>query len=316
MMRHHLLRILILAITLASIAVPATYAVNDQVGTTSFPFLKLDIGSRQSGLGGAFTGLSDDVVSLFYNPAGIAGLENRQYMAMYHNYFADIQVGALAYSQRLGQQAAGGVFIQYLNYGDLTQTDLQGNRLGEFSGGDLMLGFAYASQVNRYISYGAAAKFLYQSIDEFTATGIAFDIGVRYVSDRERSFAGLSVQHIGTQLSSLGDETDRLPTTVRLGGGLRPRQIPVIGVVDLIYRIDTGPGVAAGVEYYELSPLIVRGGWSSFGSNNRTEDSDDSFAGFGVGIGLKVRKNLELSYSFSPAAELGESHRITFSGSW
>jgi hypothetical protein len=41
-------------------------------------------GVRQLGMGEVATGLSDDAVAMYYNPAGIATLRNIEFNAMYH----------------------------------------------------------------------------------------------------------------------------------------------------------------------------------------------------------------------------------------
>jgi len=67
--------------------------INSNVGTSAFPFLKINIGARASGMAGAFTGMADDESALYYNPSGIAFLEGKRFILEYHNYFADLQSG-------------------------------------------------------------------------------------------------------------------------------------------------------------------------------------------------------------------------------
>jgi len=45
---------------------------------TTYDFLKLDIGARASALGGSFTSSTNDVNTIFYNPAALSTLINRQ----------------------------------------------------------------------------------------------------------------------------------------------------------------------------------------------------------------------------------------------
>ena len=82
---------------------------------------------------------------------------------------------------------------------------------------------------------------------------------------------------------------------------------------DVILPFDNGVDIACGAEYRELEPLYLRLGWNSFGSNYRVTESDDSWAGISLGMGVDYH-SMQLSYAFSPAAELGESHRITLTG--
>jgi len=128
------------------------------------------------------------------------------------------------------------------------------------------------------------------------------------------------IQNLGTQLSSLnGGDKDKLPLTFRLGGSANPQGLGVVFSADLIKPVDNDIELAVGGEYYDLKPFYLRMGWNTFGTNYRTTDSEDNWAGLSLGCGFEIKdlgflKNTHLSYSFSPAAQLGESHRITFTG--
>jgi len=206
-----------------------------------------------------------------------------------------------------------GVSIDYLNYGDFVKTDLSGNNLGSFGGGDLMLSGSLAAKHGEYIAYGGSLKFIYEKLDRFSATGVAVDLSAKYQSDRARYSAGIMVQNLGFQLSALGTEKDKLPLTVRVGGAIKPRGLPMKLAGDIIVPVDNSADFAIGAEYLALKPLYLRLGWNSYGSNYRIENSDDKWAGLGVGVGFDYRR-IQISYSYTPAADLGESHRITVSG--
>lgn len=322
---YSLRQILIVVITILILCtVISAKEINSNVGTCSFNFLKINVGARAVSMGGAFTGLADDASALYYNPAGITKLENTNYMAGYHNYFTDIQSGFLGYIRpNIEKGYALGWYISYLNYGTMTKTDLVGNDLGEFGGGDLLVAMTFAKKYGYYLSYGATLKLIYETIDEYSATGIALDLGIRLSQLRDRLSFGLAVQNLGTQFTSLGDEKDKLPAIIRVGSAYHPRGLPLILSSDLIIHGDNlinfktrayfrqiDPVIALGVEYYELKPLYFRIGYNTFGSNYRTADSEDSWAGLSLGVGFDYN-NMQISYAFAFGAELGESHRIT-----
>ena len=72
---------LLAAAVLAALAVPRfaghAFAGGGQ-GTSAFQFLQLGVGARPSAMGETFAGVADDVNSIYWNPAGLAGLERRE----------------------------------------------------------------------------------------------------------------------------------------------------------------------------------------------------------------------------------------------
>ncbi len=288
--------------------------VHSDAGTSGFPFLKINVGARAVAMGGAFTGLADDESAIYYNPAGLAGVEENRFILGYHNYFVDIQSGLAGAIFPLGYRSALGVYANYLNYGEFDATDVQGNETGEtFGGGDLLLGVAYSRTLNYNWKAGVTVKFIYEKLEEYSATGGAVDLGIKYTDNRERLGLGLAVLNLGSQFSALGDEKYGLPLSVRAGVSYRPIGLPLVLASDLIVPRDNDVDLAIGVEYHELSPVYLRMGWSSFGSNYKIQGSDSKWSGFAVGAGFDV-KSLHIGYAIQGAADLGETHRITFSG--
>lgn len=287
--------------------------INSNAGTSAFPFLKINISARSVGMGGAFTGLADDESSLYYNPAGLAKFEEQRFILGYHNLYADMQSGFAGYINRFNEKMVYGLYLNYLNYGDFVNTDESGTVLGDFGGGDLLFGLSLGYQVNYQWSVGGSAKFIYEKIDEFSATGLAFDLGARYETIRGRFGAGINLQNIGFQLSSLGEEKDKLPFAARGGIFMKPKGLPLVITSDLILPVDNDLVFAIGGEYNKFDPLFIRLGWNSFGSNYRTGDSEDSWAGLALGVGFNYNK-YQISYAFTPQAELGDSHRVTLTG--
>ncbi len=307
-------------------------AINSNAGTTVFNFLKINVGARPVAMGGAFTGVADDASALYYNPAGIASLKGKQFIAGYHNTIFDIQSGFLGYVHPIGQDKRLAIQASYLNYGDFIQTDANGVEEGTFSGGDIMFALSYGMQLGQHLDIGLTGKYIYEKIDAYSSGGIAFDVGLRYVivEGRERFrgryeenyirnegriVAGVSIQNIGLQTSTFIENAEKepLPTTFRLGGSAYPKGLPFMVAADIIVPTDNDITVALGVEMFELDPLFVRLGWTSFGSNYKTGSDKDGLSGFSAGLGFEF-KTMQISYTISPQAELGTSHRVTFTG--
>ncbi|MDH4158071.1 MAG: PorV/PorQ family protein [candidate division Zixibacteria bacterium] len=293
--------------------------INDNAGTSAFPFLKINVGARAVAMGGAFTGLANDESALYYNPAGIASLEDNRFILGYLNYFEDIQSGFVGYIRTYGDRRFAnryflGFYIDYLNYGNFVETDRFGQTLGEFSGGDLLLAVSFAKKQEDDLMFGVTAKFIYEKVHDFSATGLAADFGVKHTIKDGRHSVGLMIQNLGTQLSALGNEKYKLPLTFRAGGSVQPTGLPLLISGDIIFPIDNDLDFALGGEYNNFKPLFLRLGYNSFGSNYKAADSDDNWAGLSFGVGFDIKQGMQLSYSYSPAADLGDMHRITLNG--
>ncbi len=288
---------------------------NSNVGTRSFNFLKIQIGARPMAMAGAFTGVADDETSLYYNPAGIASLEGKRFIAGYHNNIFDMQSGFLGYIHPIGDEKKIALYVSYLNYGEFIRTTDKGERDGTFGGSDMLFAASYAMTATSNLRIGGTVKFIYEKLDSYSATGFAVDLGGKYSFDYGRTNVGLMIQNLGSQLGSFVDsgETNPLPLCIKLGGSQRLKGLPVLIAADVVFPSDNDPYFALGTEWLNMRPLFLRLGWSSFGANYKTGAGNDDFAGFSFGFGLEYKK-AQISYTISPEADLGTSHRITITG--
>jgi hypothetical protein len=288
---------------------------NSNAGTRVFNFLKIPVGARPMAMAGTFTGIADDETSLYYNPAGIALLEGKRFLAGYHNNIFDMQSGVLGYMHPLGEGRKVAVYINYLNYGEFIRTNSDGFEEGTFSGSDILFAGSYAMAINDQFSVGGTVKFIYEKVDTYSSTGFAVDLGGKLSVNEGRTNFGLMIQNLGAQLSTFvdGGDKDPLPLYFRAGASTYPRGLPLLVALDLIVPTDNSLYFALGGELLNLRPLYLRAGWTNFGSNFKTGASGDDLAGFSVGFGIEHR-NMQISYTISPQAELGTSHRVTFTG--
>lgn len=288
---------------------------NSKVGTRVFSFLKIPIGARPMAMGGAFTGVADDEASLYYNPAGVASLDGKRFIAGYHNYIFDMQSGFLGYIHPISNDKKVSIYINYLNYGDFIRTSSDGTEDGTFSGSDMLFGAGYAINVNSELSLGGVVKFIYEKIDNYSSTGFAVDLGAKYTRGDSQTSFGLMVQNLGKQLGAFSADGEKYPLPVCFRGGFSSslKGLPILFAADVILPTDNDIYFSIGGEFLNLKPLYLRLGWTNFGSNYKTGSSKDDLAGFSAGFGIEYHR-MQISYTVSPEAELGTSHRITFTG--
>ena len=66
---------LVLGLFAAALLVPGLAWSQAKVGTTGYQFLEIGASSRAVGMGDAFVALVDDASAVYYNPAGLTGLD-------------------------------------------------------------------------------------------------------------------------------------------------------------------------------------------------------------------------------------------------
>jgi len=86
------------------------------------------MGTRVSGLGGAFVGLADDESALFYNPAGLAWNDGLSLLSTY-----GVRPLTTGYGHISAVRGSLGIGIHYFDFGDVPETDEFGNIIGSFS---------------------------------------------------------------------------------------------------------------------------------------------------------------------------------------
>ncbi|MCC6962725.1 MAG: PorV/PorQ family protein [candidate division Zixibacteria bacterium] len=326
-------RSVVACITLALLTFSSTLVGGQsKVGTTAYPFLKIGVGAKALAMGGAFVGLANDESALYYNPAGLVGLTARSVSASYMNYIADIQSGNLMLVIPRGVEAtdeyleeenpisdARSTFafgLNYLNYGDIDETNASGQVIDQFGGSDMAFTFAYSAKANRQLAVGAGVKFIYQKIDEYDSQGLAADIGLLYRLKDGRTNIGFSASNLGFQLSGLSENhKDPLPILIRAGLSHQLREIPLTVSGEGVVPSDNDVYGSLGVEFHPDLPLAFRAGYSSFGSNYKTDGDKDGTAGLSFGAGFKLPK-LNVDYAYLPYADLGSLHRVNLAYQW
>jgi opacity protein-like surface antigen len=291
-------------------------AINSKAGTAAYSFLKIGVGARAVALGNAYVAMANDESAIYYNPAGLRQIQGKALSSSYHNYVADIQGGYLSAVIPWGEKRKLGFAINYLSYGSIPLTDIGGNVNGDFGGGDLAVSIAYAQPISAQLDFGLATKFIYESIDTFSSTGLALDLGLLYHLKDGHTRIGLTASNLGFQLSGLAEEhKDPLPIMIKAGVAHRMHNAPFVVVADGGKYTDNSFFVGGGVEYVGLEMMKLRAGYNTIGTDYKTGGDKENLAGLSFGIGFLLDK-LTFDYAYVPYADLGNSHRIYIARRW
>jgi len=288
--------------------------INSKAGTTSYTFLRVGPIARIQAMGGAYTGLADDEGSLFYNPGGLAKIKDKTYLLSYSNYITDVQSGFAGLIYPLKNNRSVGFSFNYLNWGDIIQTDSLNNELGTFTPTDIAFAISGAAVVNPSFDAGATVKIIFEKISDYSTSALAVDLGGIYTAADGRTRFGATVLNLGKQMKSAGSIKESLPTVYKIGFSHHLKELPLVVAADLNKPRDNNFYLNLGGEFIHFKNLLLRAGWSSNSGDIKDVSDGGSLAGFGFGLGF-LWKNYKLDYSYSSFADLGSVHRFTMAGS-
>ena len=261
-------------------------------GCTAASFLKIAVGARASGMGEAFSAVVDDTTSLYWNPAGLVQVKDKEFSATYNQWFAEIYQGYLGAALPTGGGTAA-LGVNYVNMGQIEGRDEWGEPLPEFSASDLQVSLGYGKQISPRLEAGLAVGWIQSTIADDSKSTYSGNVGILFSFSESISLA-LVGQNIGT---SLGD--DSLPFTIRGGASVKSGSLTL--AADLVDPSDEPAYYCTGLEWYLGKTLTLRLGYRS----NRSIGS-----GITAGAGFEKGK-VRFDYAYVPYGELGTTQRVS-----
>ncbi len=283
---------------------------------TTYNFLRLDVGARASALSGSFTAMENDVNVIFYNPAGIATLKDKQASVGFYKYLLDINSGNAAYVQKYKDIGYIGAGIQYINYGSFDKYDVNSNNLGTFGASDIALSLGYGNVYDN-LFYGGNLKIIYSSYDSYKSSAVAVDLGAMYKIQKANMTLGLSLLNVGTQITSYQDYKENLPMDLRFGLTKKLENSPLTLSVGFYALSDSYDkffnrfkNVTAGAEFEISDNINFRVGYDNQLRQELKTGSAIGIGGFSAGLGVKLQEKYQIDYGFNSMGKLGSTHRI------
>lgn len=271
-------------------------------------FLKVGVGGRALGMGGAYTALADDASALYWNPGGLSQLEKREVAASHAELFESTRLDFLAYAHPTpqGTFSAGAT---YLSQPAIEGRDSLGRPTADFQASDAALSLGYGRKLD-VLDAGLAVKYVRSHIGSAEAQTFALDLGAR----RELEGLGAGKLVLGAALRNLGPgmkfdgERNDLPLLLALGAGYKLAGGHALALELVNGPRGTGTDASLGGEYQALKNAYLRAGYTTQTAVTGGS-SFDAARGLTLGMGLRNEK-WELSYAVLPMGELGRSHRF------
>lgn len=311
------------------LSIGTTLFAEEKLAQTGFQFLSVSQDARATALGGAYATVENTNSALFYNPAGMAQIdENFSLSVNYFNWIADIGHASLSatYTPSNGEYGVFGLSVQSVDYGVLEGTMLATNTPGyyeteNFSPNALAVGVGYARALTDKFRVGGQIKYVGQNLGNSVvpggitksnvASGMAFDFGTIYNTGFKSLKFGMFVRNFSQELK-FEEEGFQLPLIFKLGISVNAMDFifPEITNQKILFSVDVAHPrshieyINIGTEYSYQDLLALRLGYIS-------AQDEQSFT-FGLGLNAM---GIGIDYAFTPFGLFNSVHRfsLTFS---
>ncbi|MGY0426850.1 MAG: putative type IX sorting system protein PorV2, partial [Polaribacter sp.] len=174
-------------------------------------FLTIGVDAAALGMSKSVVATTNNVNAIYWNPAGLVGIEDYQGSLMHASYFAGIaNYNHAAFAMPIDKNSALGISIIRFGVDDILNTteliDSQGNidfnRISLFSAADYAFNIAYARKlIFKDVKFGVNAKIVRRIIGKFASSwGFGFDAGIQF--ERNHWKFGVMARDITTTFNS------------------------------------------------------------------------------------------------------------------
>jgi hypothetical protein len=304
--------LLFLIICFGGIAVGQDFS---KAGTAAGQFLKIPVGAKAVSMAGTFTSVSDDISTLYWNPAGAIALDQFEIGVSHNSWIAGISHNFIGVVLPMKDNGTIGFSVNQLGSGDIEMTTIESpSGTGTFySTADLALSLSYAKAIMEQVSVGVSAKYINQRIANTSAQTVAFDLGILLRTGFYGMKMGLAFQNFGPALKMNGSDLIKtvdldpnseinpvveanlvtqsysLPASYRVslsmpligqGGLLVSEMSSLLFAVDGVHLIDNPEHFSIGTEYGFAKTLFLRGGY--------VFNTDEEGLTLGAGVNLNA----------------------------
>lgn len=344
--KHTLTALLWVGLALFSSSI--AYAGNpDRAGQAGASELLINPWARSSGLHGVNSSTVQGIEATRLNVGGLSFVRKTQVVFANTMWLkgSDVSINALGFAQKLGENSVLGLNVMAMGFGEIpvtTESDPEGLSGATFSPQLLNIGIAYARAFSESIHVGAQATLVNEGIADAGASGIAFDMGIQYVTGPKNNIHfGIALRNIGTPMRFKGDglayqlnspqgynftidqRTDKyeMPSQLNIGAAYdfhfgTKHALSFMG--NFTSNSFTKDQLGAGLEYSFNKMLMLRAAYRYEKGITKTLDSAErttAFTGLSAGISLEVPfkedgPSIGIDYSFRATNPYDNTHSI------
>jgi len=325
---------LITVFLITLLALGTVYAQNTTVGTSGAQFLKIGVGSRYQGMGEASVAIANDVYSMYWNPAGLAEVQNGAIGFTNVNWLLDIDLNYVAFARYFEDIGVFGVSASVLSMDEMEITTFEKQSgTGEFySASSYSIGATFARQLTNRFAFGGSVKYVGERIHNLRSSAIAFDFGTMLYVGYNNLRLGMSISNMGPDLEFKGSDLDvgydqlqgsgnnpNVPATLKS----TPYSLPMVFRVGVAYDFVLGPQAmltmtgeakhpndniqqgSLGAELAFQEKYFLRGGYKL--------NYEEERLAFGGGMLASLTKNtvLQIDYAWQDFGRLSSTQKFS-----
>lgn len=295
---------------------------NQRLAQTAFKFLSLSIDPRAAALGDAVNTFRMGAPSMFYNPAGVTGLNEFGHFAGGHvTWIADIDYNqtSVALRPKEGKFGTFAFSLRFVDYGELEGTIRADNEQGFIETGSVepgafSIGIGYGNALTDRVSVGGTVKFVRENLGDSvvdasgatqsnTFSTAAFDFGVIYDS----GFRGVTFAMSARNFSPTVEfERNNFDLPLELSADISADLVRLFNPRSPLnenhsFKLTTGgmtprdfdEQIRVGGEYVFMDMFFLRGGYSTpFGKTSQG-------VSLGGGVQLPLGDDLEIGADYA-----------------
>ena len=313
----------------------------NKAGTTAAQFLKIGVGAASLGMAGTSAGLVNDASSMYWNPAGLIGVNSISVIASYTDWFVDLKHQYFGIVLPINEDHKIGVGAMILTMGEMEiTTEQQPKGTGDFfDASDVMVGLTYSARLVDFFTFGISVKYITQNIYNETASALAVDIGTNLITGYKGIKVGMALTNFGTTMTLAGRDLqksyDPLPnnaTNVGIASNLKTEawELPLnfrVGIgwdfigkgdvmiydpihsikigIDANHQNDGPENASIGIEYKWQNLIALRSGYYF------NDDVRKLAVGFGLNWDVPQSFAVGVDYAFAELDRLGSVHSIS-----
>ncbi|MBI3787185.1 MAG: PorV/PorQ family protein [Ignavibacteriales bacterium] len=327
-------------VLLDMVFIGSTVFSQSKVGTTAAQFLGISVGARATAMGDAFVASGEDVTSIYWNPGAFAQAGKSEFAFANTEWLVGTKYRWFGLMLNLDGTNAFGLSLTNLDYGedDITTVQSPEGTGARWSAQDIAIAISYSRRLTDRFSMGGSVKYVNQLIWNESASTVAFDLGLLFVTGLNDMRLGMSFSNFGGDLTLDGRDllkrVDIDPansgSNKTLVGKLKtdPWPLPLMfrvgAAMDVVKNNSLKVTLAAdavrpndNVEYINVGGEV---GWNNiafFRGGYRSLLKKDSEQGLSLGAGLRYQMEgiatLEVNYAYSQFGIFGNLNTIGIS---